>query len=149
MVQFRVLKHANKKAGFSLGAVEFGLGLWLVSGVEPSYALLAAAFLFLLFSFVIVRSLLHGERFACYCLGSDEDEISYWSATRNLVLCAGAGALGAATLGGQHTVISLSAPEIIAACAIGYSVVLIASLPKLLRWNQDLVRYLHVLTEPE
>lgn len=74
-----------------LPPVEIGLGLTLFSPAARPAAL-ASAVLFAVFSVLIVRALVQGERGSCGCFGSlSRGTLSWWSVARNLALIAGAG----------------------------------------------------------
>lgn len=138
LVDFRVTRRARKSHGLGLGLIEFLLGGLVI--VTPSAPVVgAAAFLLWIFVALIVRSLMRGEEFACFCFGDSDSTLSYWTAGRTtiLALLATDFAIGfdAARLGLREETLSA-----VASVATMGSVFLLAQVSRLVRWNSNIRR---------
>lgn len=139
MVDFRVVRKLQPRLGSVLGAAEMLLALSLALGVAPEFFLPLAAGLLWLFVFLIARSLLSREQFACFCFGDTESKISRWTLIRTIILAAIASVqvippipANLYTVSGQSYVLqAVSAITLVGVLVLG------SWIPKLLRWNKD------------
>ena len=145
MVDFGVIRSVRPAFGLALGVTELLLAMSLPAslalGEQFHLALLFAAVLLWLFSILIVRSLQSGEKFACYCFGDTDSELSRWTLLRTIAL-----ALLATLLflvrPGPNTLDELGAGETymfeaLAAVSLLATIMLASQVPNLLRWNAD------------
>lgn len=141
MVDFDLISRPNRMMGRALGLIEalVGLGLTLRVGVIALFA--SALVLTCLFSLLILRSLLRGQRFECACFGS-KHELSWTSLVRSLLLAAIAGSgLAGVSLNGVdlNDLLSIAGTlELVSAVAILGFVVLMSQIPNLMRLNLNL-----------
>jgi hypothetical protein len=100
--RFGAVRHATARVGYALAAAELGTAALLVAWWRPATlaGCVAAAALALAFFVLLTRALLGGERFACHCMSSSEEEISAVTALRALAMAVAATAGAAGVLRG-------------------------------------------------
>jgi hypothetical protein len=138
IVDFGLTRHAKPILGYTLGTAEAALAVLLVVGTSMPPILLATAALLWLFAALIARSLLAGERFACFCFGDGEATLSGATLARTLALAALATALALAPV--PTPLDDLPAgrlAQVVAAGALVGTAVLAGHIRRLLEWNQD------------
>jgi hypothetical protein len=93
------------------------------------------------FTFLIARSLLAGERFACFCFGDAGQTLSRWTLVRtaSLVVLASVPAVAAGPLGAYRGSGADSVIEICVAVSSLGTIVLLSRVAELMRWNRDLL----------
>lgn len=84
IVDFGIGRRVRSALGLALGAAEVALAVLLVASVRLGFWV--AAPLLWLFALLIGRSLLRGERFACFCFGDGETVLSWRTLVRTLSL---------------------------------------------------------------
>lgn len=137
MVDFGVTRQVHPPLGFALGVGEAVLAIALALGVLPRLTLLLTAGLLWLFVLLIARSLWVGERFACFCFGESDGELSRWTLARTtaLALFVSAAACAASPMAiriGWHPgegLQALVALALLGTLALGWTI------PRLWRWN--------------
>jgi len=139
MVDFGVVRHVQPLLGGALGATELLLAFALALGMLSVLFLWIAAILLWLFVILIARSLYAGERFACFCFGNADSQLSRWTLARTSVLALFASALALVTKPGElyrglHEADVLQA---IAALSLIGTIVLLSYVPRLLDWNRN------------
>lgn len=139
IVDFRVAGRVRPRLGLALGAVEVGLALVLAAGVAPLLSALLAAGILWLFAFLIARSLVAGERFACLCFGDSHAELSPTTLARTAALALFASAIAVVSIRapaaagiGRDAILEAAA----AAAALG-ALVLVGALAALARASHD------------
>jgi len=139
MVDFGVLRRVRPRLGSALGAAELSLALLLATGVLRTVFLPIAAALLWLFALLIAKSLRSGKRFACFCFGEADSELSRLTLVRTatLALLASVVAIAPPPAGVHPGFGSTYALQAASAAAIVGAVVLGGQIPKLLRWNKD------------
>lgn len=143
MVDFGIVRHARPAFGLALGALETFLALALVLRVFTHLILPFTALLFWFFAFLIVRSLLSGERFACFCFGDSDSQISGWTLARTASLALLSTLLSLET---TPTVIRTGFNErdilqALAALSLLGTIALTGYVSRLLEWNSDLLSF--------
>lgn len=83
---FGIAKRAQPAFGMSLGIVEIGLAVALASALAPLEAAAVAAMLLTLFVGLLTRSVIRGDRFPCFCFGSEREPVSLGTIGRTAVL---------------------------------------------------------------
>lgn len=142
IVDFGVLRRVHPRFGFAVGAIEVILSASLAMStlfapVVRSATVAASIFLWG-FSILILRAIVAGERFPCFCFGETESDLSFRTFLRTLVLAIlatvlairipnEAGWTGLSTLGKQ----SVAGISVI---ALAY---LLLQIPDLVHWNRD------------
>lgn len=139
MVDFGVLRRVRPRLGSALGAVELSLALLLAAGALRTVFLPIAAALLWVFALLIAKSLRSGKRFACFCFGEADSELSRLTLVRTatLALLATVVAVGSPVTGAHPRFGSAYALQGVSAAAIVGAIVLVAQIPRLLRWNKD------------
>jgi hypothetical protein len=139
MVDFGVLRRVRPPLGSALGAAELSLALLLATGVLRTVFLPIAAALLWLFTLLIARSLWFGKRFACFCFGEADSELSRLTLVRTaaLALLASMVAVVPTPAGAYPDFGSTYALQGVSAAAIVGAIVLSSQIAKLLRWNKD------------
>ena len=139
MVDFGVLRRVRPHLGSGLGAAELSLALALVTGALRSVFLAVAAGLLWIFVLLIAKSLWSGKRFACFCFGEADSELSRLTLVRTatLALLASVVAVGSPPTGALAGFGSAYALQGASAAAIVGLIVIIGQIPKLLHWNKD------------
>ena len=137
MVDFRVARAASRRNGLIHGLGEVIIGVWLVSGIAPTGACVVAATALTGFTALIVRSLIHGDQFPCRCFGDGDSELSSATALRTVAL---AGLAWVAAVGSFDLALNTRSESarlliVVAGGALTVTTMLVASIPKLLRWN--------------
>ena len=134
MVDFGVVRHVWPLLGAGLGALELFLALSLAVGILPQPILVTAAGLLMIFTILIVRSLRRGGRFACFCFGEGDSELSKWALGRTAALALIAATLALVNPPPDHPGLTGSdVPLAITALSALGSIVLIVQVPRLLR----------------
>ena len=113
--------------------------LLLAAGVLRTVFLPMAAAMLWVFVLLIANSLWSGKRFACFCFGEADSELSRLTLVRTatLALLATIVAIGSAPMGSHPGFGSAYALQGASAAAIVGAIVLVSQIPKLLRWNKD------------
>jgi hypothetical protein len=139
MVDFGVLRRVRPHLGVVLGAAELSLALLLAAGALRVLFLPVAAALLWLFVLLIARSLHSGKRFACFCFGEADSELSRLTLVRTaaLAMLATVVAIGSPPAGALSGSGSAFALQGVSAAAIVGAIALVGQVPKLLRWNKD------------
>ena|SRR5437762_11015367 len=140
IVDFRVVRQVRSYLGTALGAGETLVALVLIVGVLPQLTLGFAAALLWAFTFLITRSLLAGERFACFCFGDSDSKLSNFTLLRTLALALLASLLAITSPPALvRTGFGLSALflQAIAASSLLGSTTLITYIPRLIRWTLE------------
>jgi hypothetical protein len=139
MVDFGVLRRVRLHLGSALGAAELSLALLLVTGALRTVSLAVAAALLWIFVLLIAKSLWAGKRFACFCFGEADSELSRLTLVRTatLALLATVVAVGSPPTGALAGFGSAYALQGASAAAIVGAIVLIGQILKLLHWNKD------------
>jgi hypothetical protein len=139
MVDFGVLRRVRAPLGSALGAAELSLALVLATGALRTVFLAIAAALLWLFTLLIAKSLRSGKRFACFCFGEADSELSRLTLVRTATLALLASVLAVAPqpIGAYPELGSSYALQAASAMAIVGAIVLGSQIPKLLRWNKD------------
>ncbi len=96
IVDFGVSRRVRPILGTMLGASEVGLATLLAARLVPRVFLIVAAVLLWAFAILIARSLWSGERFACFCFGNADSELSPVALSRTVLLALLASGLAAA-----------------------------------------------------
>jgi hypothetical protein len=91
IVDFGVLKRADRWVGLMLGMLEFSLGVVLLVGLVPHIAAAGAFVMFVAFTALIGRALRHGKAFACYCFGDASAKLSRLTLFRSAALATTSG----------------------------------------------------------
>jgi hypothetical protein len=149
IASFRVLRKPKAWQGAALGAFELSLGLGLASGRLPTPTLVATSVLLTVFSALILRSLVAGEHFPCFCFGADDDRLSWASFGRTGFLAllsydlwltpsttTGAGLLG------EETYLAL-----LTATGLLLLTVSLGRVPRLVAWNREVVDHFRERTQ--
>lgn len=97
VAEFMHFRRVHPLYGVTLGVSEVGLGIALVVGPVREFASVVAALVLAAFCIVLARSLARGDRFPCYCFGSDS-ALSIASLARTAGLGLLAAGLAVATL---------------------------------------------------
>lgn len=140
MVAFGIASRARPVLGAALGMSEVLLSIALGARLFPRLGLYFATSLLVFFSILISRSLWSGHRFACFCFGDADSQLSGWTAVRTIALASVA--LTAAVGPGIGSIRPLSGsldllPVMVAASVLGIAV-LASRIPRLLKWSRDL-----------
>ena len=125
--------------GFTQGLAETILALALALGIMPRLSVAIAALLLWFFALLIGRSLGTGERFACFCFGDAESQLSRATLLRTAALALLASLLALVPTP-QDVSPGLSVVSLLDAIASGAllaTIVLISYIPRLVRWNRD------------
>lgn len=143
LLDFGVSSRLRPGLGAALGWGELAVAalvvLSLPAGAAPHAAALAVATaLFGAFTVLLARSLRNGRQFPCRCFGSDDAPLSRFTLVRAGMLAVLAGLLLAGALGlapaADDAPLALAG---VVAAALVMGVALLATLPRLLRWNDD------------
>jgi hypothetical protein len=140
LLDFKLTGRLRPGLGRALGATELALaGLLVISHVTemlvlPVMAITAA--LLWAFSALIARALLTGERFACFCFGNRDAQISRVAVLRAGALAALATVVATAGPAAPSSV-RLGGLEVVAALGLLGTTALVATLRNLVRWNDD------------
>jgi hypothetical protein len=139
MMDFGVLRRLRPLLGSALGAAELLLALFLIAGVLPALFLPVTAGLLWFFVLLILRGLLSGKDFACFCFGDSASRLSRLTLVRTAALALLASVLAVAPLrAGTYAGFSETyVLQAISAAAFIGAIVLVSQIPKLLRWNKD------------
>lgn len=133
VADFGLARRPSGTVGAALGATELVLAVALLVPPTQEYALPLAGTILLVFSGLILRALLRGERFSCYCFGS-ESRLSRASLLRTVGLTAIA---GVSLLGASHGEVVSWSQEAVFTTVAGLSLVgsalLGAALPAILK----------------
>lgn len=137
MVDFGLARQARPGLGLALGVTELALALMLV--VLPRPAAMVVSALLWFFALLIARSLRAGERFACFCFGDADAQLSGWTLARTttLALLATAVVLGTPHLATRQEVGQTVLAAVSAGALLGV-VTLVSYTPALLRWNRHM-----------
>lgn len=139
IMDFGFVRRIRPRLGIALGAAELLLALVLVSGALPAIFLPVTAGVLWCFVLVIARSLWAGRRFACFCFGDANSELSRRALVRTAALALLASIL-AVYLSSSGEYANLSdeyALQAVSAGALIGALVLASQLPRLVRWNSD------------
>lgn len=143
MMNFGLFQRVLPFFGRMLGVSEMGLALALALDashvLDIWFAVVAAAVLLWSFTFLIARSLLADAKFACFCFGEVDDQISAWTLARTLALAllASGLAMGRGSTSGITSVQPILVQGLIALSLFG-TLALVLQVPVLLRWNRGL-----------
>ena len=138
ITDFGVLRRVRPRLGGTLGGAEVLLALLLVTGTLPVLFLPVTAGLLWLFVLLIARSLWSGDRFACFCFGDADSQLSRLTLVRTAALAALASLLAVSPLrtGSYAGFDQTYLLQAIVASAIVGTVVLGGQIAKSLRWNK-------------
>jgi hypothetical protein len=137
IVDFGMAVHARRSLGVAVGSLEVVLAAALASHVFPRAFAGAAALVLATFAVVIGRSLLRGERFACFCFGSAAP-LSAWTLTRALLLFALAALVFAHPASALYVAPTEGVVvELVAGASLIGSAALLATFPRLITMNRD------------
>ena len=137
MMDFGVARRVRPRLGSALGAAELLLALSLIAGVLPALVLPVTAGLLWFFVLLILRGLLSGEDFACFCFGDSASRLSRLTLVRTAALALLASVLAVAPLPTYAGFSETYVLQAISAAAFIGAIVLVSQVPKLLRWNRD------------
>jgi methylamine utilization protein MauE len=139
IVDFGVSRRVIPRLGSALGVAELSLALLLVTGMLPRIFPTVTAGLLWLFVLLIVRSLWAGERFACFCFGDVDSELSHLTLVRTatLALLASVAAVVPPPVVAYPGFTVTDALQAASAMSIVGTIVLVSLVPRLLRWNKD------------
>jgi hypothetical protein len=139
MVDFGVVRRFHPSLGGLLGAAEVFLALMLALRLIPRFALLITVILFWFFVLLIARSLWSNERFACFCFGDADSELSGWTLARTtaLALTASTLALTAIPTRNYRDLDEVGLLQGVTALSLLGTMALANYIPRLLRWNHD------------
>ena len=143
LLDFGIVGKLRPRLAVTLGSAEVGLAIALVGAAAGSsllrVAATGAATVGLLgFCALIARALQSGRDFPCMCFGDPHAAISRSTLARTAALAL----LALGTLVSALAVTSMAEPdgvlvELVVAGALTASSLLLAALPKLVRWNDD------------
>lgn len=145
IADFGLTRRVHPRLGLVLGIAETALALALAFGGPYSRAALTvAAVLLWAFTLLIARSLWLGNRFPCSCFGGEEHDISRWTLfrTASLSVLVSIPVAADVTTGVYRDVGGIQALEFSVAAAILGTVVLGASISRLMKWNRDAIEAL-------
>jgi hypothetical protein len=139
IVDFGVSRRVMPRLGTALGATELLLALLLITGMLSRIFLPITAGLLWLFVLLIARSLWAGERFACFCFGDVDSELSHLTLVRTatLALLASVAAVAPPPAVAYTGFSVTDALQAASAMAVVGTIVLVNLIPRLLRWNKD------------
>lgn len=139
IMDFGFVRRIRPRLGIALGAAELLLALVLVSGALPAIFLPVTAGVLWCFVLVIARSLWAGRRFACFCFGDANSELSRRALVRTaaLALLASILAVYLSSSGEYANLSDAYALQAVSAGALIGALVLASQLPRLVRWNSD------------
>lgn len=86
LIDFRLVRRFDRRWGIAAGTTEVAVAAALVAGPAVLPAALAAASLLWFFAWLLARSLVRGDRFACFCFGDLDADISFVGLARTVVL---------------------------------------------------------------
>jgi hypothetical protein len=86
LVDFRLVRRFDRRWGLAAGATEAVVAVALVAGRPVIPAALAAVSLLWFFAWLLARSLVRGDQFACFCFGDLDAEISLVGLARTVGL---------------------------------------------------------------
>jgi uncharacterized membrane protein YphA (DoxX/SURF4 family) len=143
MSDFGVLPRPRLWHGLALAGAEILLGVALASGFVTRASLAASFGLFLVFSLMILRTLVGGRRFPCFCFGADDHMVSL----RTLMRTAALAGLASVLLVAPSQAVERHLPgfatyfELLLAMA-GLGVLTLGTqIVPLLRWNRETARH--------
>ncbi len=139
MIDFGAVKKFRPILGTLLGASEVSLAILLISSWMASYVLLTSALALWIFTLFILRSLIKGKKFACFCFGDTDSELSYKTLIRTGLLALLASTLWviAGSVPGTKVTSSFLFAAVNALAILG-TIVLLNSIQNLLTWNRRL-----------
>lgn len=137
IVDFRVSRRVRPGWGMTLGAFEAILATSLAARIALGLAMTASALLLWLFAALIARSLLTGQRFACFCFGETDSELSTWSLLRTTGLAVVASIMVPAAVRAQPGAgfAQRDVVQAIGGLSLLAIVTLVSRVPRLLKWN--------------
>lgn len=140
MVDFGIVRRPRQHLGLALGATELFVALLVALPWSSPAGLFFAAALLWIFVAMTARALLTRRDVACFCLGDPDSHISTWSGLRTGALAV----LVSLQLLKPEARLSESATDqvmyAVAACSLFSAGLLLARVPRLLRWNAGTVR---------
>lgn len=139
MVDFGVIRRVRPRLGFALGAAELLLALSLAIRLFPRLSLSIAALLLWLFVLLIARSLWSGERFACFCFGDLDSQLSGLTLARTTILALLASLSSLITVPPYipRVLSQADALQAVVALSLLGTIMLLSRIPDLPRWNHD------------
>jgi hypothetical protein len=141
MIDFGLLRHLRPRLGALAGGLELVVAAALASGLAvPAVASLfapVAAVALWFFTFLLARALRLGRRFACFCFGTSESQLSPWTLLRTVLLASLATGLALGTPSGTGPDLQVAVLQTSAALGVLGAVTLTGAIPRLLRWNRD------------
>lgn len=140
LTDFRLVRRPRVAFGRTAGAVEMAVAALLVVAPLARYGWAAAAALLWFFVWLLARTLRSGAAFACFCFGDPSSPISALSVARTALLAAFATAGAAAVALDPYAVtgsLTEAATAAVAGAGLTASTALAATLPALLRLNDD------------
>jgi hypothetical protein len=143
MVDFRVLRQVHPILGSLLGIGEMSLAVLLALGIVSQWVLLFTALLLWSFVVLIARGLWLGEKFACFCFGESDAQLSVWTLARTTLLALLASGLALTTPLRAIRSDFFSTQnfwQALSALALLGSIVLLTTIPNLWHWNEDFVK---------
>lgn len=135
MVDLGMVHRVRPRLGQALGIGELGLAGALI--VEPGPAGAVAAAVLWLFACMIVRALLSGAAFPCFCFGETDQFVSRMTLARTTMLALAATVLAWGARAGNVGIAGESLLQMAVAGAVLGLIVLGSRVPGLLRWNRD------------
>lgn len=149
IADFRLVRRPRRWHGLALGAFELAVAAALVAGSAMHVVLGVTTAMLAVFAALILRSLLAGERFACFCFGGQDDGLSWTSFARTLALGGLAALLAVAPLGTATRGV-LSEETYLALITAGgalLTLVALSRVPRLLRWNREVTAFYNARAE--
>lgn len=137
LVDFRVARRVRPPLGAALGTAEVLLAAALALGLLPRLTLALTAGLLWLFALLIARSLWAGMRFACFCFGEADDQLSFWTLARTsaLALVASTAVITTPPTLAHTPWASASVLQALVGLALLSTIALVGTIPRLWRWN--------------
>lgn len=141
MVDFGVVRYGRPMLGSMLGAFEVFLALTLALRILPQLVVSIATILLWFFVILIAQSLHSGKRFACFCFGDAESNLSNWTLIRTILLALVATWLTVVTVSTNIFVNTGETRMLQALTAVSLLGIirLVSYIPRLLGWNSDLL----------
>lgn len=146
MADFGVSPRPRVWQGLALAAAETLLGLTLASGLWARLALVVSFGLLLAFSLLILRSLVAGRTFPCFCFGANDRMLSPGALVRTAALAGFAALLLLSPSWDAERQLSSVATyqELLLALAALGVVTLGNQIVPLLRWNRETAQHFRV-----
>jgi hypothetical protein len=85
---FGLTRRPSRRLGLALGLSESALGIAVASRMRDEVVLGAAALVLWSFTILLCRSLIRGDRHACFCFGTSDSRVSLATLLRTVALAA-------------------------------------------------------------